>query len=125
MTSLTLVGLTPPALLTSNHRLGWRKNARLTADIRSYGYIVATDAVIAGAMLPGKVRVTAYLHFKDNRRRDPANWHPTIKPLIDGFVDAGLLADDDWKHLVGPDIRIGEKHPCGLTVDIHIEGVSA
>ena len=33
---------------------------------------------------------------------------PTLKALVDGLVDAHLIPDDDWKHLIGPDVRMGE-----------------
>jgi len=33
------------------------------------------------------------------RRRDTANLIQSQKPAIDGVVDAGLIVDDDWKHL--------------------------
>jgi hypothetical protein len=46
-----------------------------------------------------------YVRFPDKRRRDLQNYHKTLKPLLDGFVDAGLLPDDDSKHLVGLDVR--------------------
>jgi len=29
-----------------------------------------------------------------NRRRDPHNYYPTIKPIIDGLTDAGFWPDD-------------------------------
>ena len=33
---------------------------------------------------------------------------PTAKAVVDGLVDAGVLPDDDAKHLLGPDLR---RHP--------------
>jgi hypothetical protein len=59
------------------------------------------------------------MHFPDHRRRDPANWAPTAKAVIDGLVDAKVFTDDDHKHLIGPDMRIGDPVPNrerGLTV---------
>lgn len=32
-------------------------------------------------------------------RCDAPNLYPTIKPIIDGFTDAGLWEDDDYKHI--------------------------
>jgi Holliday junction resolvase RusA-like endonuclease len=29
-----------------------------------------------------------------NRRRDPHNYYPTIKPIVDGLTDAGFWLDD-------------------------------
>lgn len=33
------------------------------------------------------------------RRRDPHNWYPTIKAVLDGFTDAAVWADDDSAHV--------------------------
>jgi hypothetical protein len=46
-----------------------------------------------------------YMRFPDKRRRDLQNYHKTLKALLDGFVDAGLLPDDDAQHLRGLDVR--------------------
>lgn len=53
------------------------------------------------------VHVTAYIRWRDRRRRDPANWYPSVKALIDGFTDAGVWPDDDSGHVIGPDMRAG------------------
>jgi crossover junction endodeoxyribonuclease RusA len=53
------------------------------------------------------VRITATVHIKDNRRREVSNLFPTFKACIDGFVDAGILADDSDAHVIGPDPRRG------------------
>jgi crossover junction endodeoxyribonuclease RusA len=29
-----------------------------------------------------------------NRRRDPHNYYPTVKPIVDGLTDAGFWVDD-------------------------------
>ena len=43
------------------------------------------------------VRIIVYP--PSNRRVDPPNFYPTVKPIIDGMTDAGVWADDDWTHL--------------------------
>ena len=43
-------------------------------------------------------------------RRDLHNYMPTLKALVDGLVDAGLLPDDDARHLQGPDMRLDPRH---------------
>ena len=64
--------------------------------------------------------ITATLRFRENRvRRDPHNYTPTLKAVIDGLVDVGLLPDDDATHLIGPDIRLGE--PGKPAVELLIE----
>jgi len=53
------------------------------------------------------VRITATVHIADKRRREVSNLFPTFKACIDGFVDAGILADDSDAHVIGPDPRRG------------------
>jgi Holliday junction resolvase RusA-like endonuclease len=36
---------------------------------------------------------------KDKRRRDPDNLFASMKPYIDGLVEAGLIADDSAMHV--------------------------
>lgn len=43
-------------------------------------------------LLPAEVSIT--LPVKDNRRRDPHNFLPACKAIIDGLIDAGLAPDD-------------------------------
>jgi len=61
----------------------------------------------------------ALIAWPDRRRRDPSNYHPTIKPAVDGVVTGpsakilragwdGLLPDDDSRHLDGPDARAAD-----------------
>ena len=52
--------------------------------------------------------LVAVLRFPDNRRRDAHNYYPTLKALVDGRVDYGLLPDDSESrsHVGG----IGRQH---------------
>lgn len=43
--------------------------------------------------------VKVYISSPTNRRFDPPNFWPTIKPLIDGLTDCCYWVDDDWSHL--------------------------
>lgn len=49
-----------------------------------------------------------HLHQRAHRA-DPGNWAPTAKAALDGVVDAGVLPDDDWRRVAGPDPRAGER----------------
>jgi len=71
-----------------------------------------------------RVRITALLTFETRRKRDEANYHTTLKPIIDGLgpnrsritksgthISApghGLIPDDTPEHLDGPHIRISQ-----------------
>jgi crossover junction endodeoxyribonuclease RusA len=89
--------------LTSNGRYHWAEKARRTRWLRQLAATSARDVSLAG----GQYRVTAYVAYPKGAtgRVDPNNAAPTTKALIDGCVDAGMLADDDAKHLLGPDHR--------------------
>jgi hypothetical protein len=95
-------------VLTANQRQHWAPKARTTADLRQLGHIHAVNSSqswIAGQPLMPRAHLTVRVGWPDKRRRDVANISPTIKALIDGIVDAGLLLDDDDTHLIGPDLR--------------------
>ena len=80
----------PP--LNANQRLHWAAEAGLTKEVREKARLVA-----AAARLPkGLSRVEVWIEVtpRDRRRRDPANWMPTQKAMIDGLVDYGLVPDD-------------------------------
>ena len=55
----------------------------------------------------GPVRIEAHIQKNRGGRYDPNNLAHTTKACVDGFVDAGILVDDDWKHVIGPDHRHG------------------
>lgn len=84
----------------------WREAAYFAARMREsvWGDIQTFEGI---------VRITATVHIKDKRRREVSNLFPTFKACIDGFVDAGILADDSDAHVIGPDPRRGyDAVPC-------------
>lgn len=101
MTGRTVAITIPRSLaLTANQRLHWQPQRERTRQLRQLGLINASKL---GAF--DRAHLTVTLAWHDAHRRDPANWYPTVKALIDGMVDAGLLPDDDGAHLIGPDLR--------------------
>ena len=95
--------LTTAETLNSNQRLHFAVKADRTSAIRANAFATARAKKFEAMYI---AHCLCHISFGDKRRRDPANYYPTIKACIDGFVDAGLLADDDHKHLIGPDMRI-------------------
>lgn len=84
----------PP--LTLNQRLHWSEKARRTRMIRE------TVGWQAQAMRLGHApHISVQLHYTtgDRRRRDSDNLVPTMKPAVDGLVDAGVVPDDDPAHV--------------------------
>ena len=107
--------------LTSNGRYHWASRARRTRALRVRAALAATAARIPPM---ARARITVHVHGRTRARTDPANAYPTVKALIDGLVDVGVLPDDDAAHLDGPDMRLGapdSRLPTGwhkLTINI-------
>lgn len=106
----------PCAWLNSNQRLHRMAAAKLTAEWREAGRKAAEGFELQP--IEGRVHVVAYISKPRGGRWDPNNLWPTIKAVVDGVVDAGLLADDDHEHVIGPDMRVGAKGPAAVTLEI-------
>lgn len=84
--------------LTSNQRLHWSTRMRRIRMLRAYAASEARIHGLAGKRL-GPCVVTAVIGYPTARRADPTNAEPTVKAIVDGFVDAGVWDDDDHNHL--------------------------
>ena len=94
MTTLTIE--VPRALLiNANERLFWREKARRTKGLR----LVSRSRLLAAHPWPVTLTVTV-TYPPLARRRDASNLAPTVKGLLDGIVDAGLLPDDNDRVIV-------------------------
>jgi crossover junction endodeoxyribonuclease RusA len=84
------------APLTLNQRLHWRDQRARARTIRE-----AAAWRVKALRLGTLAHVSVQLHYAtgDNRRRDSDNLVPTMKPAVDGLVDAGLVPDDDPAHV--------------------------
>lgn len=88
--------------VTLNHRRHHLAHARMVSPLRTLGYhIVASTKPTPLTAADLIVRIG----WPNRLRRDSHNLMPTLKALIDGMTEAGLLPDDDDKHLTGPDLR--------------------
>ena len=83
-------------VISANDRMYHRVQATISQFLRD------TARETAGAITvpfseerPCECRVV--IHPPTKRRMDPPNFNPTVKPLIDGLVDAGILTDDNSK----------------------------
>lgn len=87
MTTIRLPYTKPP--LSLNDRMHWRKRAQIVKALRSY---VGGMAIYMAPYRPRHVE----LHYvpRDKRRRDADNLVATLKPCLDGLVDAGVIEDD-------------------------------
>lgn len=94
----------PAPWLNANDRVDRRRG---TPERRLWRDAAATYARAGKLPVLGRCHMTAELRFTDRRRRDPHNYYPTVKAVVDGLVDYGLLPDDSSQYLIGPDIRLG------------------
>lgn len=98
----------PHHWLNANQRPHWRDERARSAAWREAAGWAAKAAKVPRLE---RVYICCWLEFPNNLRRDPANWAPTAKAAVDGLVQVGVLPDDDWRHVTGPDMRIGQRHP--------------
>lgn len=98
----------PDVPLTANQRLHFRRVAEATRNWRLRTALLARGVARDHGPL-SRAHVTYYVSHGDahNRRRDAGNWYPTVKAALDGCRDSGLISDDDDRHVVGPDPRLG------------------
>jgi len=81
-----------PPLSMNDKGMHWAVKARKIREVRDTATWLARQARIAAC---GRIRVQLHYRPATKRRADPANLIATQKPLLDGLVDAGVVADDN------------------------------
>ncbi len=107
MTAVTFT-ISPDLWLSANQRLHWAPKSKRTAALREMGYTAVTADPIGSFDV---THVAAFIGYPTNAKADPANAAPTVKALIDGMTDAGVWADDDSTHVLGPTFLRDPKSP--------------
>lgn len=102
--------------LNANIKRHWAPNAKLVKAWRHGAHIYARQAKLPKGLQ--RVQVDAYVWKNSRRQYDPHNLMPTLKPVIDGLVDYGLIPDDNTTHLAGPFIHHGGYGPEKLVLVI-------
>lgn len=87
----------PAPLLRDNDRMHWAQKHRITAQLRQTATLLARSQQLPKGL--ERARIGLCWQPKVARRRDPLSIAPTLKPLVDGLVDYGLVADDDTAHV--------------------------
>ena len=100
MYSLTLPDLPQWSL---NKRGHWSERAE---TVKAWRAVAGWTAAGAGIPRLDKASITLVMTPADRRRRDPDGIVGALKPCIDGLVDAGVLADDSWRHVSSVSCRI-------------------
>ena len=88
--------------LTANARNHWALKARRTRHLRQLGFMAARKQPAMD-----RANLAAVISYPTARRADPSNAAPTVKALLDGIVDAGVLPDDDHLHVPHVDYSRG------------------
>lgn len=105
----TRAGLRPIEWLNSNDRDHRAKAAEKRAAWRKAGLDLARVALKLGLPRYERAEIWVYVWRRDDRDRvyDPANWYPSAKSAVDGFVEAGMFPGDDRKRVRGPFMEHG------------------
>ena len=112
---VVLRGANPASLINLNQRQHWSEKAARTKHWRTAGWVMGTNSKLAGkikAVGPVEVQVL-FGTTRPNKRRDPHNFTPTVKALVDGLTDARLWPDDDAAHVRVVDSVFTDTVPAG------------
>lgn len=91
MITWTIVFPAPARLISMNDRLHWTEQRRRARAWRTATAWAARQQI--HLPLPPCI-VEIDLPVADRRARDPHNYFATVKPAVDGLVDAGLWPND-------------------------------
>lgn len=90
-----------PPLNVNDIRGHTRYTSAKTAPWRRLGALLARSQRLPRP-LTAPVQIWAEFRFPDDRRRDTPNLYPTVKALVDGLQDAGVLDGDHDGAVEGP-----------------------
>ena len=102
--------------LNLNQQLHWAPRNKRAQAWRNGAHIYARKHRLPKNLQ--HVRIDAYVWKSSKRTYDPHNLMATLKPVVDGLVDYGLIPDDNTLHLDGPFIHHGGYGPEKLVVVI-------
>lgn len=85
-----------PMSLNDYRSKHWRKHQDHEQEWRQAGAILALEAKLPKGL--ARVRFEAW-GFGPGSQQDPGNCYPSVKAMIDGLVDVGVIADDDGEHV--------------------------
>lgn len=98
--------------LSANTNKGWRRIASLKKDYRLLAMVLGKNAIQEQKWhSPERVSMSVEFAIKGSRGvgyapRDEANALTSVKAGIDGLIDAGVVVDDDRRHLTVAGISI-------------------
>lgn len=101
----------PGKLLSLNDRSHWATQARLKKAWRGTTAWAALQLPKSFRPANSKILVEVVLPVKRMQRRDGHNFVATVKPIVDGLVDAGVVTDDDTTRVLTsePTFAVGDR----------------
>ena len=94
------IPMLPPSECSPNYRGHWAKRAKAVKALREAAMLCALNDSRFARPEYDKAEVSITLVVRDARYyRDPDNMIASLKPAIDGCVDAGIIKDDSDEHL--------------------------
>lgn len=104
----TLRFVPPAARINANDRHHHHERAALTRAWRETAGWAALAQLAGPERAHRRSTVRVFFPVRDRRRRDPSNWMPTVKAIIDGLVDSGLWPDDnpEWVEVLEPRFHV-------------------
>ena len=81
-------------MLNANDRPHWTQKAKITAFLRHIGRLKVSECKYTAYTKKRPCGLVVTIYAPTKRRMDPPNFYPTVKALVDGMTDAGLLTDD-------------------------------
>lgn len=85
---------TPPLSINEERSMHWRTRRARTEPWKVNAFWLAKQARLRQAVAGQRAAVTAHLPVHGNYERDPANFYPTVKAIVDGLVLAGVWPKD-------------------------------
>ena len=71
-------------MISANDRMHYRVKQGISAYLRELGSQLC-PTIDKQYSPENPCHVTVYVHAPSARKQDPANWNPTIKPILDGL----------------------------------------
>lgn len=105
---LLKMAFTRPPLSLNDRFANYHQERSLQKGVAHDVTAVALKAIKDGALPAGLLRVAVELIYypANNGRRDADNIAATLKPIMDGLVDAKVIPDDKAEHVVRTSQRI-------------------
>lgn len=108
MSTAVLTIPAPGKWIATNQHGHWRGNHALVTLWRDAATIRARQL---GVTIRSPFALHAVVHKRDRRLFDLDGVVPSIKAAVDGCRTAGLIEDDNWRHMVRLTVEAGDPDP--------------